>query len=36
MLVTKQGTSILKVGVAPVYQALKRRVDCSYRGIISA
>jgi len=30
------GISILKVGVAPIYQVFKRRVGCGYKGIILA
>ena len=30
-LVTRQGSTILKVGMAHVYLALKRRVGCGYR-----
>jgi len=33
-LVTRRSTSILKVGVTPVYWAFKIRVGCGYRGII--
>jgi len=35
-LVTRQRTSILKVGVTPMYQAFKIRVSCGYREIILA
>jgi len=33
-LATRWSASILKVGMAPVYQAFKRRVGCSYGVII--
>jgi len=35
-LATRCRASILKVGVALIYQAFKIRVGCGYRGIISA